>query len=1143
MKPKIVVLAPLLGLLALAALGYLVLPRVDTLRELIFPGGSGGSPTARVDRPEGENAAAGRAPLAGSTRTLKGLVRIPDACEGEDALSVYALAGGVTAEEGLRRIAEIPTTGSSAAVLGPTPVEADGSFALEVPAELERVHLLARGRFLFTTDPVTAAISPSPGDELVLHPRCGAALRGLVVLPGGPGTSAGELGGIEVRLSPILRGVVGREGEVRSTRTTPDGRFGFRAVPVPGTYELQLDPEEHAGMSVDLASLEPGVEAELELLLRDGGSIAGRVVDEAGAAVDGAIVSARVTAPSGRSDWGAREARTGPDGSFLLEHLPAETIVIRADHDRLLQSPALHVRTSEGGEENGVVITLQRGGTVAGTVTWPDGRPVEAAPVRVEFDAANQFGGIVRSLGASRGARGSAATDAQGHFEVTGLGSGPFCVCVQVEKENGGEAKGTLRWSTRLDGVDPDTLDLRLVLAEHTPVRGRVVDLAGAPVRDFRIDAVQIVQTGIGPLARDRRTLAFATENGRFELEGLEAGPWHLYATADAYGASEAVRLDLPAETEPEVELRLALAATVTGTVRTTSGAPVEGAVVRADAGGPEWMARASGEPLAPIATSREDGRFELAGLNPGTARLYARAEGFARGPATLVELEPGETRSGVEVLLRTGGTLTGEIFGAGARPASEAMVQLVSTSSFEIVHTESGEDGTFVAEHLDPGTWRVIVLPAQDRMEELVTGGGEHKSAVLGELKMELVEIEDGESTHVVFGAPPANPVLVRGRVLHDGRPVSGAEVVLVREGENVVQRLRRASTDGEGRFALTIDGGGSHLLEINRPLGGVGRQASIEFPVQIPEPTAERVHALELELPGGRISGVAVGPEGKPAAKARVTVMPRGTLPSTRFESHCTTEDLTGGDGSFDLDGLFPGEYVLAIGGMENAGLFGGVHARAPFGRSVQRVTLAKDEWIEHLDVELGPAATIRLRVLDDRGRPVASAALLARDERGDRLEDIAVAKSDDAGYCEYGGLAPGTYAFCAQRGDLASPWQAVTGLTAGEVRVITLHLEESTFLWIRTLDASGNGVPAKLRVVDEETGEGGYELQWMISLDGLTDGLREHGFSTSDRRFGPLPPGRYRIEATRGDETLSRRITLTGRRERKQTLRFED
>jgi len=1142
MKPKIVVLAPLLGLLALAVLGYLVLPRVDTLRGLLSPGGSGGDPTARVDRSEGKAGAAGRAPLAGPTRTLRGLVRLPEACEGEDALSVYALAGGGTPEEGPGRIPEAATTGSSAAVFGPAAVVADGSFALEVPAELERVHLLARGRFLFTTDPVTAATTPSPGDEPVLHPRCGAALRGRVVLPADPGSGVGGLGGIEVRLSPILRGVVGREGKVRSTRTTPDGHFDFRAIPVPGSYELQLDSAEHAGTSVDLASLEAGVETELELPLTEGGSIEGRVVDETGAGVGGATVSALVTAPPGRSDWGEREARTAPDGTFLLEHLPAQTVALRADHDRLLQSPALHLAARERERVKGVVIVLQRGSTVAGTVTWPDGRPVEDEPVVVEFDSANQFGGILRSLGAGRGARGSSRTDASGRFEVTGLGTGPFCVCVRVDRKPSGDAEGEegrgSRWTARLDDVPPDALDLRLVLARHTPVRGRVLDLDGIPVREFRIDAAQLVQTGIGPLARERMGRDFASEDGRFELEGLEAGAWDLYATAGGFGASAPLRLELPAEPAPEIVFRLAAAARVRGTVRTNGGAPVAGAIVRADAGGPEWMSQASGEPAGPSTTSREDGGFELEGLSPGPARLYARADGFARGPATPVDLEPGETESDVEVLLREGGTLRGVVFGPGASPVPEATVQLVASSTFEVVHTESAEDGTFVAEHLVPGTWRIIVLPAHDRMEELVTGGGKQKSSVLGELKMELVEIVDGETTEVVFGAPPENPLRLRGQVLREGRGVGGAMVSLIPEGESVVQRLRRASTDDEGRFALTIDEGGRAVVEVSRQLGGVGREATLELPVELPEPVGERVQTIRLELPTGRVSGVAAAPGGAPVAKARVTLMQRGALSTTLYRSRCASEDLTGADGSYDLDGLSPGEYLLAVGGMESAGLFGGARGRAPYGRVVHRVALGEGEWLEHIDVVLGPAATVNLRVVDVRGRPVAGATLLARDERGERLEDLAVAKSDDAGWFEYGGLAAGRHSFCAQLRDLASPWSAPLELEPGEVRELTLRLEESTFLWVRTIDERGRGVSAELRVLDDEAGR---ELQWMATHDGSTDVLREHGFSTCERRFGPLPPGRYRIEATRGEETLTRRVTLTGRQERRQTLRF--
>ncbi len=1138
MKPKLVVLATLLGLLTLGGLGYVWVNRGEAPPELGLTAAEGA--VEGVPAPGGQeldpDAARVSEPAA---RQLRGRVVLPGACSEEDALVVYALARPSSLDEALRRAEEAQEGRVELPFVGPVEVEADGTFTLDLPGGMGRAHLEARGRFLFMEGPRLVRVGAEDSPEPTLHPQCGAALRGRVTATGSSASTAKSLAGIEVRLSSVQRGIVGRGRTVRTTETTSDGTFEFRAIPLPALYELQLRPEHLAGLSLDLEGLEVGRETELELSLGEGASVAGRVVDEAGEGIAGASVAAVVSAPMGRSDWGEREVRTGVNGSFLLEHLPARSLALRADHEGLLQSSVHHVTAREGRRETGLVITLERGGTIAGALLWPDGRPAVDRQVLVEFDTANRFGGITRRLGANRGARGSAHTDDEGRFEVVGLGSGPFCVTARVDPGSEGDPKGLddrgLRWSARLEDVPAGKLDLRLTLAAHVPVRGRVIDLAGEPVREFRLHSVQLMQTGIGPMARDQRIHDFADEEGNFVLGGLEEGLWDLYAIADDFGASGPFRLDLPSEQESEIEFRLAPAATVTGTVLTVDGSPIGGAVIRADEGGPEWMADASGGPPRPTTTSREDGRFELGGLTPGEVQLYARAEGFTRGPAAMVELEPGEAATEVELFVRAGGTLSGEIFGPGGRPVSEAMVQLVSTSNFEIVHTQSDEAGSFRSEHLDPGTWQVLVMPTQDRMEELVTGN--RRNEVLDEIKIELVEIVEGESVHVVFGAPPENPVRITGRLLQAGEPVSDAVVALVREGEGVIQRLRRTSSDREGRFSTTIDGGGSYVVTVTRRLGGVGRQASLEFPVEIP---ATGEHDIELELPSARISGLVLGPDRRPAARARVTLMPRGALPSARFESHRTSEDLTGPDGRYDLDGLAPGDYLLAVGGMETAGLFAGNRARATFGRTLHRVSLGEKEWVENLDLELDPAAKVAVLVLDERDRPVVDATVFVRDARGDLFEDIAVAQTDDAGRCEYDGLAAGTYSFSAHLNDLASAWSAPLEVAAGSRSgEVTLRLEESTFLWIRLLDGDGQGVQADVRILDDR----GHEVQRMISLDGLTDLLREHGFSTSERRFGPLPPGRYRIEASRGGKTVAKRIALTGRKERKQTLRFKD
>jgi hypothetical protein len=1126
MRIKLVVLIPLLGLLGFFALGG--------LGYLFFTGGDPSSDDSRgavgVPRPDGEalpRVEKGAREALGDI-TLVGKFALGSGCAAEERLTVYALSRSATIDEVLGAEA------TDELILGRSAVDPGGEFAITLPRRDRPLHLLTAGQFLH--DRTSKGVRPHrPGGKpIVLEPRCGGALQGRVVLPTDLSPE-----GIPVRLSSVIRGIVGSSRRTdRMVKTGPDGGFAFDALPVPGPYEIQVLPEELAATSLDAPSLVAGQVTELELHLSTGGSVEGRVVDDAGEAIAGATVSALVSAPRGRSDYGHRETETDEKGAFSLDHLPAETITIRADREGLLQSPMHHVEIGEKKQVTGVELVLRRGGTIAGVLHWPDGEPAVELGVQVVFDAATRFGGLGGTVGANRGADGEANTDSSGRFEITGLGTGPFCLTAHARPDetswSGGGESGDRPWSVRVEGIEPSGTPLELTLAPPTILHGRVTDPEGAAVTRFTIHAVLLMQTNLGALAREQRDLDFDDEEGRFELDDLESGPWDLYAVADGFGVSPPIRLQLPAQAETPIEIGLAPAGTVSGLVSAPDGAPVGGAEIRIDEGGPEWMPDASGGPKRPGATSRDDGTFEIEGLSSGTIQLFARASGFTRGPAVTIDVEPGKLTTGIALELRRGGTLTGEIFGVGGKPTGRAIVQLISLEDFDVVHLQSDPDGTFLVRHLDPGGWQVLVLPNQVRLEELSTREGESRGAMISELKNELVEVVDGESTHIVFGAPPDDPVRVTGTVTHGGEAVGRATIVFAKEGREVMRHLRRAGLDAEGRFSTTLDGGGTYVVIVRRALGGPGQRATLELPMEIPEVDE---HTLDIVLPGGRISGRAVGPDGSPAAGVRLSLMPGGTTSSARFEDPRSVDAITDQDGAFDLDALPEGEYVLAIGGMKAAGLFRGQNRHTSFGRKVQALHLSEDEWIENIEVELSPPGTARLRVLDEQGRPASGATIFARNRDGILLESIALARTDDSGYCEYAGLTAGTYTFCARKGDHASPAGEVAEVTEGRTQEVTLHLVESTFLWIRLLDGQRKPTRADLRIIDSR----GHEVQGMLSLEGLTGVLREHGFSTSERRFGPFPPGRYEIVARRGDDTVERRVTLTGRKDRKQTLRF--
>ena len=98
-----------------------------------------------------------------------------------------------------------------------------------------------------------------------------------------------------------------------------------------------------------------------------------------------------------------------------------------------------------------------------------------------------------------------------------------------------------------------------------------------------------------------------------------------------------------------------------------------------------------------------------------------------------------------------------------------------------------------------------------------------------MNNMDLQQADIVEGETTHVVIGKPPVDPVRVHGKVTLGDEPYRGALVSFYPEGGKLYERLAFGSVDEDGRYELDLDGPGDYVVSVQMVYGGGSQQSSI--------------------------------------------------------------------------------------------------------------------------------------------------------------------------------------------------------------------------------------------------------------------------------------------------------------------------
>ncbi|MGC4114416.1 MAG: carboxypeptidase regulatory-like domain-containing protein [Myxococcales bacterium] len=693
--------------------------------------------------------------------------------------------------------------------------------------------------------------------------------------------------------SQVASLVLRREGELqpdKSVTADADGTFRI-ANPPAGAFLVWATAPGYA------PAFRHDVEAgkRVELALGPAQTLWGKVVDEAGAPVPGALLTAIFSLLPR-----FQETTAGADGTFRLGSLGLGPHFLVAVAPGFLPSgTALGVPTGAA-----TTVVLSRPRTLVGSVRDRK-QPAKGAAIRLTAD---HFGRL--------------ALAADGTFKLENLAPGAYTVAATLGS----------RFASVQVQLDQPVTTVQLDLDQALTVRGHVFDDAGAPIPGSRVVAEvdghriceggsdeagafsltgvprgsrlvashegyegastrvteegrdvslvlhpQALVTGIVVSPQDEplpqvqvvargagHGVAVSDANGLFKMALPAPGPVTLLAHHSTFGAGD-LSIDAPAA---NVKLKLSTMGALRARVVDEAGKPVAGAKATAWKDDPALQRF---DTFSSDVPSGEDGLVVLAGLPSGPHRVRFFARGYQAAERRNVPIPESGTLDLGDVALESGKEISGKVVNDDGTPVQGAFVHARAKGARATEGIQTGRDGTFVIPGLKDGAYTV--------------------SAFLEKAVAE-VQARAGD-TDVVLRLPA--PARLRGRVVEaDGRPISRFLV----DG-NTIEAL-------DGRFEVAARawrenvffrvGAEGHLSTFKQAKVGTGGIADAGDVV------------LEKAL---SVEGVVKDEAGNPVAGAAVMVADREELLAAQDET--AARSVSAANGRFRLDGFGSGAVTL--------------------------------------------------------------------------------------------------------------------------------------------------------------------------------------------------------------------------------------
>lgn len=692
------------------------------------------------------------------------------------------------------------------------------------------------------------------------------------------------------------------------------------------------------------------------------GAITGSAQAADGQPLDGVCVVAY--GPSGRS-----VAATRPDGRFLLTGLKPGAYQVRyvgcgntsqylsqwygsADQRNKARSVAVSasalqpltpvtMRTAASESPTADVIDLASQAAAARSLRTALGLPaygnaagnVAAATATsggrisgVVRDAAGHgLSGICAIAESETGAAGSFVhTGKDGRYETGRLPAGSYVVLFYAECGNTGNWVGQVYNNASFlkptlvnihRGKTTSGIDATLRLGGE--ISGTVTNSSGAKLSGICVEPVGSGKTFAAIL------VSSFSQRGTYHLRGLPAGPYKINFipcdTSAAYAevwwphaateqAAKTIRLK-QREVLGHVNEVIPVGGVISGTVTNSSNAPLAGICVFAAPGANS--VNYGGQ----IFTTNANGQYKIIGLSPGGYTIQFQTGCGNNGNylganyPDVVTVTYGQTKSGVNVEMPTGGIVSGTVTSAATgKPVRGICVSLTATSPTSAYYNPgatTGAAGTYKFNQIPTGTYYVQFSGGCGNPGSYSPQSYDNASAFVPQ----PITVTAGQTITDVDAAMQPGASIAGTVKAQGGRGLSG--ICVYANGPDAYSE--GAGTSRDGRYTVANLLPGQYQVSFFTGCGNNGDLAGVSFGSQSNPPLISvpvgTTSGIDAVLPtAGNISGQILTRSGR-HVNACVTVIANSLLDSD--QSFLVGETLYAGH--YDATNLAPGAYVV--------------------------------------------------------------------------------------------------------------------------------------------------------------------------------------------------------------------------------------